>query len=70
MLEPLPEDCWISYSVQSDDTAHLSLCVEIPWRFSTIPIGVSPYRLMILSLRDPWLVPMRMAVPYSLHYFD
>ena len=29
---------------------------------STIPSGVSPYRLIILSDSDPWFTPMRIAV--------
>ena len=33
---------------------------------STIPSGVSPYLLSILSDKDPWFVPILIAVPYFL----
>ena len=33
---------------------------------TTIPSGVSPYLRIILSEREPWFVPMRMALPSSL----
>ena len=33
---------------------------------STIPSGVSPNRFMMRSLRLPWFVPMRIAMPRSL----
>ena len=31
-----------------------------------MPSGVSPNLLIMRSESDPWLVPIRMAVPYSL----
>ena len=34
---------------------------------STMPLGVSPYRLMMRSESEPWFVPMRMARPNALH---
>ena len=34
---------------------------------STIPAGVSPYRLMMRSDNDPWFTPIRTAVWCSLH---
>ena len=34
---------------------------------STMPSAVSPYRLMMRSDSDPWLVPIRMALPRVLH---
>lgn len=33
---------------------------------STMPRGVSPKRFMIRSDSDPWLVPMRIALPSCL----